>query len=120
MAEAKTYEGSCHCGAVKWRVTAALEGVMECNCSHCWRKGFRLTFVPPEQFELVSGADALREYRFNKKAIAHLFCTTCGVESFARGVGPGGKPMIAINTRCLEDHAMAAALPAKHVDGRSF
>ena len=32
-----------------------------------------------------SGLDDLVDYRFNKHVIHHVFCRTCGVESFARG-----------------------------------
>jgi hypothetical protein len=59
--------------------------------------------VPAENFRLLSGEDALTNYQFNKKHISHLFCRTCGIKSFARGVGRDGKPMVAINTRCLDD-----------------
>ena len=41
------YTGSCHCGAVTFTVAAdAPTEAMSCNCSHCSRKGFLLTFVP--------------------------------------------------------------------------
>jgi len=51
---------------------------------------------------LLSGEDNLVSYKFNKKAIDHLFCKMCGVESFARGEDKEGKKMVAINVRCLE------------------
>ncbi|MCB4859710.1 hypothetical protein K7W03_08860 [Sphingobium sp. PNB] len=45
------YTGSCHCGAVTFTVAAdAPSEAMTCNCSHCRRKGFMLTFVPADQF----------------------------------------------------------------------
>ncbi len=119
MAEAKRYTGSCHCGKVKYEVTTDLAKVMDCNCSHCSRKGFLLTFVPVEQFTLVQGADALTEYRFNRHAIQHLFCSTCGVESFARGKGRDGKETAAVNVRCLEGVDLATLTPIR-VDGRSL
>ena len=103
MSAAKTYTGSCHCRRVRYEVTADLSQVIECNCSHCARKGMLLTFVTPDQFVLQSGEQELTQYQFNKKVIQHLFCRSCGVEPFARGTMPDGSPSIAINVRCLED-----------------
>jgi hypothetical protein len=96
-----THKGSCHCGAVAYETTGEVEAAIECNCSHCRRKGLLLAFVQPDAFTLVKGEGALDEYRFNTRKIAHLTCKTCGVESFARGEGPKG-PMVAINLRTLE------------------
>lgn len=48
----KTYQGSCHCGAVAYMVnieTDFTEG-MRCNCSHCRRKGFLLAFAPDRYY----------------------------------------------------------------------
>lgn len=118
MTETKTYSGGCHCGAVKYEVDLALETVNRCNCSHCAKKGFLLTFAPADAFRLLSGDDAQTEYRFNKKAIEHRFCSTCGVQSFGRGE-MGGAKMVAINVRCLED-VDANALTIKEIDGKSF
>lgn len=119
MAEAKTYSGSCHCGRVRYEVTTDLARVMECNCSHCSRKGFLLSFVPSEQFRLLSGEDALTDYQFNKKVIHHLFCATCGVQSFGRGPGPGGVEMVAVNVRCL-DGVDRSTLSVTQFDGKSL
>jgi hypothetical protein len=81
--------------------------------------GFVLAFTPAENFHLKSGEQHLTEYLFNKKAIRHLFCSTCGVESFAYGKMPNGSPTVAINVNCLAgvDPRM---LESKHVDGKSF
>jgi hypothetical protein len=102
MSIAQTYKGGCHCGKVRYEATLKLDQVITCNCSLCSKKAHLLTFVAPEQFKLLSGEDALTEYTFNKKIIHHLFCSVCGIESFARGTDPSGKPMCAINVRCLE------------------
>jgi hypothetical protein len=117
MANLQTHTGGCHCGAVRYEVALELERVMACNCSICSKKGTLLSFVPVEQFELLSGEDALADYQFNKKIIHHLFCKTCGVESFAKGVGPDGKPMRAINVRCLDD-VDVSKLDVSHFDGK--
>ena len=118
--EARTYTGSCHCGAVKYEVTMAPpQKAMSCNCSLCSRAGWLLTFVPGGAFRLLSGEDELTEYRFNKRHINHLFCRTCGVRSFSRGTDRSGAPVVAVNLRCLAN-LDAATLPVQKVDGASF
>jgi hypothetical protein len=117
MSEETTFLGSCHCGKIRYEVTMALGTVTACNCSMCGRTGTLLAFVPAGQFVLRSGDDALRDYQFGKKHIHHLFCSTCGVKSFARGAGPDGREMVAVNVRCL-DGVDAQSLSVKHFDGR--
>jgi hypothetical protein len=119
MAEAKTYKGSCHCGKVKYEATSDLAKVMECNCSHCSRKGFLLTFIPENQFKLLAGEGETTTYHFNKHHIDHMFCKTCGVQSFAYGKTPDGTRMVAINTRCLEG-VEPSTLTITQVNGRAF
>ena len=119
MAE-QSYEGSCHCGAVAYSARLDLDQpVMSCNCSHCRRKGFLLAFVQPDAFDLKQGREGLSEYRFNKEQIAHLFCQTCGVQSFAEGKGPGGAATVAVNVRCLEG-VDPDSLRLQKIDGASF
>jgi hypothetical protein len=118
MPDARTYRGSCHCGAVTYEATANLAQVISCNCSRCQRLGSLLTFVATDQFKLLSGEDAQTEYRFNTRTIAHLFCKTCGIESFARGKKPDGTEMVAVNVRCLEG-VEPDQLTVKKFDGRS-
>ena len=98
----QTHRGSCHCGAVRDQVELDLDApAITCNCSICGKTGSYLQFVSPDKFNLERGEDNLSDYQFNKKIIHHLFCKTCGVRSFARGVGPQG-PMVAINVRTIE------------------
>jgi hypothetical protein len=115
----KTYSGGCQCGNVRYEVELDLAGVMACNCSRCGRLGSLLAFAPAESFTLLKGEDATTEYTFNKHAIHHLFCTTCGIQSFARGTAPDGRKVAAINVRCL-DGVDIDALPVQQVDGRSY
>ncbi len=44
---------------------------MECNCSHCSRKGYLLWFVPLADFTLNSPESALSTYTFNQHVIKH-------------------------------------------------
>jgi hypothetical protein len=119
MADTKTYSGSCHCGHVRYEVQADLSKVMACNCSICTKRGSLLASVPEGQFSLVSDGDDLTDYQFNRKVIHHLFCPTCGVASFARGIAPDGSKMVAINVRCL-DGVDLDALNLFKFDGRSL
>lgn len=118
MAELKTHSGGCHCGKVRFEVETDLGQVIRCNCSNCQIRGLLLPFAGADQFKLLSGDDALADYQFNKKVIHHMVCTTCGVEAFGKGIGPGGKPMVAINVRCL-DGINPDALTPTPIDGRS-
>jgi hypothetical protein len=119
MTDTRTYTGGCHCGKVRFEVRADLSRVISCNCSICSKTGLLLTFVPAEQFALLSGDDALSDYQFNKKRIHHLFCAGCGVRSFARGAMPDGREMCAINVRCLDDVDISA-LTLTPIDGKSM
>jgi hypothetical protein len=112
------YEGSCHCGRVAYSVEADLDQTITCNCSYCQRRGSILTFAPATAFTLTKGEDALTEYRFNSQKIQHLFCETCGVESFARGAMPDGTPTVAVNVRCLAGVEPTELQPTQY-DGRS-
>lgn len=114
-----SYKGSCHCGAVHYRVDGEITRAMECNCSICRRKGHLLAFVGANQFELLQGEEALRDYQFGAKHIHHMFCATCGVATFGRGANPDGSPMYAVNVRCL-DELDFKALQIDQYDGKAI
>jgi hypothetical protein len=113
------HKGSCHCGAVAYEVESDLERVIECNCTHCSRKGYLLTFVPRPALRIAQGESELSTYTFNTHNIKHRFCKTCGCAPFGEGRRPNsGEEMAAINVRCLEDVDLAM-LDIVPVDGRS-
>jgi len=115
----KHYDGGCQCGAVSYEVDVDIEGAITCNCSRCQAMGFVLAFAPVDSFTLISGEDNLTEFRFNKNEIQHLFCRTCGVESFAYGKIGDGSPIAAINVNCLKS-VNPRELSCQHVDGASL
>ena len=117
----QTYTGGCQCGKVRYEVALDLDApVIACNCSRCGRLGSLFAFAPVADFTLNAGEQELTDYRFNKHVIHHLFCATCGIESFARGKRPiDGADVVAINARCL-DGVDPEALTVKKVDGRSL
>jgi hypothetical protein len=113
----KTMQGGCHCGRVRFRVTADLDRVIVCNCSICAKKGFLHLIVPPEQFELVSGTDDLATYEFNTRVAKHMFCKTCGIHAFY--VPRSDPDKIDVNARCIDDIDLAA-LSLKYFDGKNW
>lgn len=113
----RTHTGSCQCGAIAFHVDADLDRTFSCNCSRCRRMGFVLAFVPREALVLDKDGPTT-EYLFNKGAISHRFCPTCGVEAYAFGEQQG-RQMAAINVNCL-DGVDARTLDSKAVDGASF
>ena len=97
------YTGGCHCGKVRYEVEAEIKEALDCNCSICAKRGALLAFAIRENFKLLSSESSLTDYQFNRKVIHHLFCSSCGILSFAQAKAPDGKDMTAINVRCLDN-----------------
>jgi hypothetical protein len=112
------YKGSCHCGEITFDVDGDLQQVVECNCSHCSRKGYLLWFVARDKLQLKTPESKLATYTFNKHVIRHHFCPTCGCAPFGFGTGPTGAPTAAVNVRCLTDVDLSA-LKRVPSDGRN-
>ncbi|MBS0233519.1 MAG: GFA family protein [Proteobacteria bacterium] len=119
MSETKTWTGGCHCGRIRFETEMVLENLKTCNCSYCQKRGSIMGFVPQSAFRLLSGEDGHSEYLFNRKAIHHTFCPTCGIGAYSYGTAPNGAAMVAVNVRCL-DGVDAAALKPTLIDGKSL
>ena len=84
----------------------------------CMRSGVSRGALHHHFSERAQLVEALTEYLFNKRVIRHLFCKTCGIESFAYGQMPDGTPMVAVNVNCL-DGVEPRELTPHHYDGRA-
>jgi hypothetical protein len=113
----RAYEGGCHCGRVRYRVTADLSQVTECNCSVCRKKGFLHVILPQEAFELLRGQSELSTYQFNTEIAKHYFCRHCGIHSFY--VPRSDPDKIDVNARCLDDVDVSSLRPV-HFDGHHW
>jgi hypothetical protein len=113
----KTMQGGCHCGRVRFKVTADLDRVTVCNCSICSKKGFLHLIVPPEKFELLSGKDDLTIYKFNTRTAKHTFCKVCGIHPFY--VPRSDPDKIDVNARCIDDIDLDALL-VNFFDGKNW
>ena len=77
--------GGCHCGAVRYRVTAAADEVCHCHCSICRRVHGAVfasfAIVPPASFVVTEGADRLTRYD-STPGVQRFFCARCGAQIY--------------------------------------
>lgn len=109
--------GGCHCGAVRFsaRVPEPPVPALQCNCSICTKTSFLHIIVAHGQFDLLSGRESLRSYRFGSGAAEHLFCAKCGVKSFYQ---PRSHPASwSVNAHCLD---APIELAIEQFDGRDW
>jgi hypothetical protein len=125
----KTYQGSCHCGAVKFECGVDLSsGTTRCNCSFCRKARMWFAITKAEDFRLLAGESMLTDYQFTPpgkpEPFLHLcFCSRCGVRPFSRGgvLPQFGGAFYAVNVACLNDATdeELAQAPIHHADGRN-
>ena len=114
----RLFYGSCHCGTVRFEVTAAPTQFSQCNCSLCSKKGALYVKIREiQELKIVSGEDALSVYQFNTHRAKHYFCRHCGIHVFHR---PRLDPSLwSVNGRCLDDLDVAA-FEVTEFDGRNW
>ena len=113
-----THRGGCHCGRVRFEVTApAALTVADCNCSICSKVAYLHLIVSAGNFALTSGRESLSTYTFNSGVAKHLFCTHCGVKSFyIPRSHPDG---VSVNVRCIESDTIES-MTVVPFDGRHW
>lgn len=76
------YEGSCHCGRVRFAYDGdEITSGIRCTCSICRRKGALMSAeaIPLEKLEITADPADLGLYQFDTKVAKHYFCKTCGI-----------------------------------------
>lgn len=96
------YQGSCHCGAIRFEVEAPEDlEVEDCNCSICSMTGYLHLIVPAAKFRLLAGQESITTYRFNSGTARHTFCKICGIKPFyIPRSNPDG---VDVNVRTLQE-----------------
>jgi hypothetical protein len=116
----KTYEGSCHCGAVKFSAKLDLEGqgTTKCNCTVCLKTRSWEALTKPEDFQVTQGEDQLTAYLFGRKTIPHYFCKHCGTHTHMTGAPPGLGETVFVHINCLDniDPREIGDVPVKFID----
>ncbi|MGN6144333.1 MAG: GFA family protein [Mesorhizobium sp.] len=110
-------EGSCHCGAVRWRFEATPEGATACNCTVCRRYGVLWIYGHEGEDVFVTGPT--KAYARGEKHLDFNFCPECGCVVSWRVNRTGkksGRRRMAVNVRLAEPEAVAD-IPIDHFDG---
>lgn len=111
------HKGSCHCGAVTFKISGGIFELTTCDCSLCVKKNAVMTKVHEADFELMSEWSQLSEYNWNLKIARHFFCKICGIYTFHR---KRAQPdYYGINIFCLDDFD-THALPIRATEGENM
>ena len=99
------YEGSCHCGAIRFEVELDLsKGASRCNCSVCTKIAPTTHVVKPAAFTLRTNEEGSGVYEWGGKSAKRFFCTRCGVHCYGRGyLDVLGGDYVSVNLNCLDD-----------------
>jgi hypothetical protein len=103
-------EGSCHCGAVRWRFHGTPDSATACNCTVCRRYGVLWAYGWDGDDVEVSGTT--REYVRGERMIGFHFCGVCGCVTSWRSLSPDEDRgyRIAVNLRLAEPESVGAIL----------
>ena len=119
------YQGSCHCGRVRFEVEADIDHVRVCDCSICSKRGALNHRVPKESLRLLTPWEDLILYQWGTHTANDFFCPTCGILPFRRPSDPtpeelaeGTEPFDgwAVNVRCL-DGVDYESIPIRRIYG---
>lgn len=122
------HQGSCHCGFIKFEVTADIDHVRICNCSICLKRGTLNFRVPEAALNILTPLNELTLYQWGSKTAEDYFCPKCGILAFRRPsqltkaeIEAGKKPFNgwAINIRCL-DNIDLSKLPVVNINGAAL
>jgi len=94
--------GSCHCGAVRFRVKLAdgLRTARRCDCSYCRMRGAVAVTARLGDLTLLQGEDALTLYQFNTRSAKHYFCSKCGI--YTHHQRRSNPDQYGVNAACLD------------------
>lgn len=95
----KVFNGSCHCGEIKFTFVSDLSRVGRCNCSLCLKRSAVMAYTEAGKFALISGENRLNCYQFNTMQAKHYFCRACGI--YTHHHPRTQKQTIAVNLSCL-------------------
>lgn len=99
-------EATCHCGAVRIRVPAKPEFLIECNCSICRRNGALWALYAATTIEFSGHPDGTTAYVWGPRTIRTMHCTICGCATHWEPLDSESGRQIGVNARNLEPTAI--------------
>ena len=112
-----TWSGSCHCGAVRFEVSAQIDELTTCDCSLCVIKNAVMAKVHEDALTVTAGEEALSLYQWNTRRAKHYFCNRCGIYTFHRK--RSAPDHYGVNVFCL-DNFDVASMPVRATEGASM
>lgn len=125
MADTNTYQGSCHCGKVRFEIAAHIDHLRSCDCSVCKKRGALNFRVTREALNLLTPWQDLALYQWGSKTAKDYFCPACGILPFRRPSDPTQQELLngvepfdgwAINVRCIEGFDLDS-VPIRQIRG---
>lgn len=108
------FDGSCHCGAVHFRIEASITELTTCDCSICTRRNALMAKVPESALTVTAGEERLTLYEWNTRRAKHYFCDRCGIYVFHRK--RAAPDHFGVNVFCLHGFD-PAQVPMRATDG---
>jgi hypothetical protein len=104
MSEAHSYEGQCHCGAIRGVLHATRPAselqVRSCQCGFCTRHGAMTVSDPAGRAVFDIERAALTTYQFGTRTGTSLICARCGMYAGVM-LEDGGQVWSVLNVRGL-------------------
>ena len=112
-----SYNGSCHCGAVQFRVDAVITEATTCDCSLCVKRNAVMVKVPELSLTVLAGEEMLTLYQWNTRVARHYFCRQCGIYVFHRK--RAAPDHFGVNVYCLDDFDVRS-VPVRATEGANM
>jgi len=120
VAERRSFDGGCHCGAIEYTYTTTLSParwpVRLCQCAFCRGHGVRATSDPAGELQFrFERPEFLRRYRFALRTADFLVCKECGIYVGAVLLsGRGAQATINLNTLRDPPKGLRPGKPVNH------
>jgi hypothetical protein len=109
-------EATCHCGAVRIRVPALPDYVIDCNCSICRLNGALWALYPCGSIEIAAEPRSITEYVWGPGTIRTMHCRICGSTTHWLPLNVPSDGNGGVNAR-LFDASLVQGLNIRRFDG---